>query len=41
LTLDGREVWSAAKPYTLWEACVGDNGVVAGYASPLNVHYVH
>src|SRR4051794_32349762 len=32
LTLDGREVWSAEKPYTLWEACVADDGLVAGYA---------
>ncbi len=32
LTLEGREVWSAEKPYTLWDACVGDDGVAAGYA---------
>jgi hypothetical protein len=32
LTLEGRQVWSGEKPYTLWDACVGDDGVVAGYA---------
>src|SRR4051795_9969743 len=32
LTLEGREVWSAEKPYTLWEACVADDGLVTGYA---------
>jgi hypothetical protein len=32
LSLAGREVWSAEKPYTLWEACVTDDGLVAGYA---------
>ncbi len=32
LTLSGREVWSAEKPYTLWEACVAADGVVGGYA---------
>jgi hypothetical protein len=32
LTREGREVWSAEKPYTLWDACVGDDGLVTGYA---------
>jgi hypothetical protein len=32
LTLNGGEVWSAEKPYTFWEACVTDNGLVGGYA---------
>ena len=32
LTRDGREVWSAEKPYTLWDARVGDDGLVIGYA---------
>ena len=31
LTLGGREVWSAEHPYTLWDARVADDGVVAGY----------
>ena len=31
LTLEGREVWSAEHPYTLWDARVADDGVVAGY----------
>ncbi len=32
LTLEGREVWSAKKPYTLYDARVGDDGLVVGYA---------
>jgi hypothetical protein len=32
LTRDGREIWSAEKPYTLWEAGVCDDGLVTGYA---------
>ncbi len=32
LTLDGKEVWSAEKPYTLWDAGVTDLGLAAGYA---------
>ncbi len=32
LKRDGREVWSASKPFTLWDACVTDEGVVGGYA---------
>ena len=31
LTLEGREAWSAEHPYTLWDARVADDGVVAGY----------
>jgi len=29
---DGREVWSAELPFTLWEGVVADDGVAAGYA---------
>jgi hypothetical protein len=32
LTRDGREVWSGAKAFTLRDACVTEEGVVAGYA---------
>jgi hypothetical protein len=32
LTREGREVWSGRYPFTLWEAAVSDDGVVAGYA---------
>jgi hypothetical protein len=32
LTREGREIWSGEKPYTLWDACVGDDGLAAGYA---------
>ncbi len=32
LEKDGVEVWSGEKAYTLWDAAVTDNGVVAGYA---------
>jgi hypothetical protein len=32
LSLDGREVWSATKQYTLWDAGVTNEGLVAGYA---------
>ncbi len=32
LTDGGRKVWSSEKPYTLWDASVTDDGVVAGYA---------
>jgi hypothetical protein len=32
LTKAGREVWSGKKAYTLWDAGVTDEGVVAGYA---------
>ncbi|HEY8747496.1 MAG TPA: hypothetical protein VIM11_05965, partial [Tepidisphaeraceae bacterium] len=27
----GREIWSGKRPFTLWEAAVTDQGVVAGY----------
>lgn len=29
---DGKVVWSGEKPYTLWDARVTDDGVVAGYS---------
>src|SRR5262249_14255861 len=32
LTHDGRDVWSGERPFTLLGACVGDDGVVEGYA---------
>ena len=32
LTIEGREVWLAEKPYTLCDARVADDGVVTGYA---------
>jgi hypothetical protein len=32
LTSEGREVWSGTRPYTLWDACVTDDGVTGGYA---------
>ena len=32
LMLDGKELWSGEKSYTLWEARVADDGVVTGYA---------
>jgi hypothetical protein len=32
LTRQGREIWSGPRPFTLLEAAVGDDGVVAGYA---------
>src|SRR6185295_5164352 len=28
----GKPLWSETRPYTLWEAAVGDDGVIAGYA---------
>ncbi len=31
-TRDGQELWSGARPWTLQEAVVGDDGLVAGYA---------
>lgn len=31
-TRNGQEVWSGARPWTLQEAVVGDDGLVAGYA---------
>ena len=35
LTRQGREIWSGQQPFTLWEAAVSDDGVVAGYAYSL------
>ena len=32
LTLEGKEIWSAEKPYTLWDARVADDGTAAGYS---------
>jgi len=32
LTHEGRDVWSGERPFTLLGACVGDDGVVEGYA---------
>ncbi len=32
LTLDGKEVWAAEKPSTLWDARVTDDGLAVGYA---------
>ncbi len=32
LTRKGAEVWSGEHPFTLWDAAVTDDGVVAGYA---------
>jgi hypothetical protein len=32
MSLDGREVWSGEKPYTLWDAKVTDDGCVLGYS---------
>jgi sugar lactone lactonase YvrE len=32
LSQDGREVWRAEKPFSLWNARVTDDGVVGGYA---------
>lgn len=29
---EGQELWSGTRPYTLWEADVTDDGLVAGYA---------
>jgi len=32
LSFRGEEVWSGARPFSLWDAVVTDDGVVAGYA---------
>lgn len=32
LTCDGQPVWSRDEPFTLWEAVVGDEGSIGGYA---------
>jgi hypothetical protein len=32
LTRAGVALWSGVRPYTLWEAAVTDDGLVAGYA---------
>src|SRR5262245_8317809 len=31
VTRDGKPVWSATHPFTLWEAEITDDGTVAGY----------
>ena len=38
LTRAGSEVWAKSLPFTLWEAAVTDEGVVAGYAYSNGVH---
>jgi hypothetical protein len=35
LRKDGAAVWSGERPFTLWEAAVGDDGTVGGYAYTL------
>src|SRR5687767_10030327 len=35
LRKDGTIVWSGERPFTLWEAAVGDDGTVGGYAYTL------
>ncbi len=32
LAKDGKEVWAGARPYTLWDARVADDGTAGGYA---------
>jgi hypothetical protein len=37
LTRAGHEVWAGKLPFTLWKACVTDDGVVAGYVYSLGI----
>lgn len=32
MTRDGQEVWAGERPFSLWDAGVTDDGIVAGYA---------
>jgi hypothetical protein len=37
LSLEGKEVWSAERPFTFWDAVVTDDGEAAGFAYSLGI----